>query len=162
VARFLLIGSATGWLPFTEPAIFSTKSALQLACATSVRIEIYGKMKNASIYFVVGIVVATLSNNPATGQIGKDTSIWQWTVSSDHHNSIVQVIVDEGMGTGVIVLVDKQKPVADGFEGYCLTAYHVVSSDQQRRAIRVKYRNGRGANRCKVVYFDKENDLALL
>lgn len=95
-------------------------------------------------------------------QAGKETSLWNWSSASPHHEAIVQIESDGGFGTGVIVRVDTDKPVGGGFEGFCLTAWHVVSHDEGKREIRIKYRNGGAAKRCKVVAKDETNDLALL
>ena len=77
-------------------------------------------------------------------------------------NAIVQVELDGAIGTGVVICIDQNNPVGDGFAGFCLTAEHVVAADKGRRAIRVKYKNGRVSKRCKVISSDAENDVALL
>lgn len=98
----------------------------------------------------------------ASAQAGRDSSLWSFTASSQHHNAIVSVSLDDGNGTGTIIAVNREKPVSDGYEGYCLTAYHVVQSDDDRRAIKVRYRNGRSSSRCKVVQTDADLDIAIL
>jgi len=98
----------------------------------------------------------------ASAQTGKDTMLWEWTQRGEHHNAIVRVLSGIGSGTGVVVKVDRDKPVSNGFEGWCLTAWHVVSDDNEEGKIKVEYQNGKRARRCKVLRHDELNDLALL
>ena len=112
-------------------------------------------------FFLLAALLLALGSE-ARGQVGVNSSLWNFTVRSQHHGAIVQVDSSGGMGTGVIIRVDMDKPVKDGFQGYCLTAYHVVENDKNRRQIRVTYQNGRRARNCLVVASDKENDVALL
>lgn len=97
-----------------------------------------------------------------SAQVGRDTDLWKWSSAAAHHDSIVQVELNGATGTGVVVGIDQNKPIADGFEGWCLTAWHVVADDKDRRDIRVFYRNGRSTSNCKVLAFDEENDVALV
>ena len=108
------------------------------------------------------LLIGHIDCGQLAAQVGKETSLWNWSVASSHHESIVQIESDGGFGTGVIVRVDKDKPVGDGYEGFCLTAWHVVDGDDDRREIRIEYRNGIGAKKCKVVAKDEANDIALL
>ncbi|NND98265.1 MAG: trypsin-like peptidase domain-containing protein [Pirellulaceae bacterium] len=98
----------------------------------------------------------------AVAQVGLGSTLWAWTDSAAHHEAVVNVSLDGGSGTGIIVAVDRDKPVSDGYEGYCLTANHVVESDNDRRAIKLRYRNGRTVSHCKVVKSDPQSDIALL
>lgn len=98
----------------------------------------------------------------ACAQVGKDSKLWQWTDPAEHHKAVVEVTLEGGIGTGVIIHVDRDKPVGKGYQGYCLTAYHVVEEDRAKREIRIKYRDGQVSSRCKVVAFDKELDAAIL
>lgn len=107
------------------------------------------------------ILVAFLAG-PLSAQIGKETNLWQWTAGAKHHNAIVQVNCGGGLGTGVVIGVNKEKPVKDGFEGYCLTAYHVVKEDKGKHEIGVIYRNGRKAKGCSIVQYDEHADVAVL
>jgi serine protease Do len=98
----------------------------------------------------------------AWGQVGKDTQLWQWTAGSDHHSAIVQIGCNGGIGTGVVIQANKDKPVRDGFEGYILTAYHVVKEDKGEHKISIQYRNGRKSKGCSIVQFDEQSDVAVL
>ena len=100
--------------------------------------------------------------NIANAQTGKDSVLWEWTQRGTHHNAIVRVLSAGGSGTGVIVKVDRDKPVSNGFQGWCLTAWHVVSDDAKQGKIKVEYQNGKRARHCKVLRHDELNDLALL
>lgn len=108
------------------------------------------------------LILILLPFSAAVGQIGHETNLWSWTVAAEHHHAIVKVSLAGAEGTGTIIQVDREKPLHDGYEGYCLTAYHVVEKDNGRRKIEVRYRNGRGSQRCKVVSFDAELDVAIL
>lgn len=108
------------------------------------------------------IVMGMVGPVPVAGQVGQNTNLWQWSTEASHHESIVQVELDGASGTGVIVRVDRDKPVSDGFQGWCLTAWHVISDDSESRRIRVRYRNGRSAKNCMVLATDEDNDVALL
>ena len=98
----------------------------------------------------------------AFAQVGKDSELWQWSEAAEHHKAVVEVKLEGGTGTGVIIHVNRDKPVGNGHQGYCLTAYHVVEEDKAKREIKVRYRDDRVASRCKVVAFDKELDVAIL
>ncbi len=117
---------------------------------------------NIARYTIVLAIVSVLPAPSASAQAGRDSSLWSFTASSQHHKAIVSVSLDDGNGTGTIIAVNREKPVSDGYEGYCLTAYHVVQSDDDRRAIKVRYRNGRSSSRCKIVQTDADLDIAIL
>ena len=118
---------------------------------------------NNSLLVFAGYLISLIAGaNIALGQVGIDTTLWEFIPGAEHHVAVVQVNSGNGIGTGVIIRVDMDKPVADGFEGYCLTAYHVVANDNNQRQIRIKYQNGRGAKECKVVAFDEKNDIAIV
>ncbi len=96
-------------------------------------------------------------------QVGKDSGLWEWTPKDAAHlQPIVEISSNGGTGTGVIVSVDTTKPIKDGFEGYCLTANHVVQDDNGKGDIKVRFRNGRKSKGCRVVQSDKEKDIALI
>ena len=117
------------------------------------------------ICFVFSLLIVWMGMPGASdslAQVGLDSPLWQFTEDSEHHRSIVQVSSQGGVGTGVIVLVDKEKPVEDGYQGYCLTAYHVVENDQGRRDVSVTYQSGRRSSNCMVVASDEKNDVALV
>jgi S1-C subfamily serine protease len=78
--------------------------------------------------------------------------------------SLVKVKTPKGSGTGSVVRVLKNKPVADGYEGYVLTAYHVVNESAQSgaRDIQIVFPNGRVAKDCKVVASDIKHDISLI
>ncbi len=94
-------------------------------------------------------------------QVGKELDLWKWTESAPHHQAIVQVNAGNGCGTGIVIRVERDKPIKDGYEGYCLTAYHVVQGIKDN-SIKVKFRNGRTSKGCQVVLKDKERDVALV
>jgi hypothetical protein len=125
-------------------------------------------MKKISVRFLLlGLIWAAQApaqiNIRHTHLVGGDTSVWTFTSRTDHHKAVVRVSVGNASGTGTIVRVNQDKPKGNGFEGYCLTAYHVVRDrppgDSQ---IKVHYRDGRISKGCQVVAFDAEYDAALL
>ena len=105
-------------------------------------------------------VVCTISTD-AFAQVGKDTDLWDWTQDALHHQAIVRVEAGEGSGTGIIIKVDKSKEIRDGYEGYCLTAWHVVQ-DIHDNSIKVHYRSGRRSKGCRIIEQDPERDIALI
>jgi len=111
---------------------------------------------------IIAFAFLLFSVNIACGQVGRESGLWTWTDSADHHKSIVQVSTVEGTGTGIIISVDQAKKIKDGYEGYCLTAWHVVKENLDDDNIRILYRNGRKAKKCKVVVYDKDRDIAVL
>lgn len=111
---------------------------------------------------IVACLAVVAQVGPANAQTGKDTMLWEWTQRGKHHDAIVSIISGDGSGTGVIVKVDRDKPVSNGFEGWCLTAWHVVSNDNDQGNIKVEYQNGKRARRCKVLRHDEQHDLALV
>lgn len=86
------------------------------------------------------------------------------TALADDKSPLVKIITPQGTGTGSVVSILENKPVADGFEGYILTAYHVIapSAANSKRDISIAYENGRIAEKCQVVAFNKEADIALI
>jgi len=117
-------------------------------------------MKQATLTFVFTIAISITSYSFA--QVGRDSGLWEWTKVAPHHEAIVQITSGGGTGTGVVISVNKNKPIKDGYEGYCLTAWHVVQDDNGAGKVRVKYRNGRKAKTCRVVQHDESKDVALL
>lgn len=115
---------------------------------------------NRRISFLLGSIFLVFTSN-AQAQVGKDSGLWNWTQQSKHHQAIVKVDAGDGSGTGVVIHVDKSKPIKDGFEGYCLTAWHVVK-DIHDSSIKINYRNQRRSKGCRVVDFDRERDIALI
>ncbi len=107
------------------------------------------------------ICLFTVLVSQASAQVGKESGLWDWTQTATHHQSIVQVTASGGTGTGVVVHVNKDKPIKDGYEGYCLTAWHVVA-EVNDNSIKVVYRNGRRAKGCRVLKTDEETDVALI
>ena len=97
----------------------------------------------------------------ANAQVGRDTDLWSWTKCATHHQAIVQVNAGDGAGTGIVIHIDKSKPIKDGYEGYCLTASHVVQ-DVYDNTIKINFRNGRRAKGCRVFQRDDERDIALI
>ena len=110
----------------------------------------------------LSIALAFLLVSPAFAQVGKGSGLWKWTEVAPNHESIVQITSGGGTGTGVVISVNKDKPIKDGYEGYCLTAYHVVQDDNGKGQVKVKYRNGRKSKSCRVVQHDESKDIALV
>ena len=94
--------------------------------------------------------------------VGADSGLWKWTPMTHCHNSIVEVTTSGGSGTGVLIKVDKDRQVKDGFEGLVLTAWHVIQDDIADGKIKVTYKNKRRARGCRVVEFDEATDVAVL
>ncbi len=94
--------------------------------------------------------------------VGTGSGLWKWTPVADYHQAVVEVTTSGGAGTGVLISVDRAKPVKDGFEGYVVTAWHVIQDDIEDGVIKVTYKNGRRAKGCKVVDHDEDKDVALL
>lgn len=94
-------------------------------------------------------------------QVGKETDLWNWTKDATHHQAIVQVDAGDGTGTGIVIHVDRSKKIKDGYEGYCLTAWHVVQNINSN-SIKINFRNGRRAKGCQVKEKDVERDIAVI
>lgn len=107
-------------------------------------------------------VLAVFLHNQAWAQVGDATGLWKWTERKPHHDAIVEVITSGGNGTGVVISISNDKPVKNGFEGYVLTAWHVIQDDLNSGKIKVGYRNGERSKGCTVVDFNQEMDVALL
>jgi serine protease Do len=101
------------------------------------------------------------SEKPAE-PVGRDSGLWKWTPVAKYHQSIVEVSAGGGSGSGVLISVNKNKPVLDGFEGVVLTAWHVVQDDIVDGSIKVTYRNNQRAKGCQVLQHDEEKDVAIL
>ena len=111
---------------------------------------------------LLSLLLAVCAPAVSRGQVGKDTTLWNWTVPAPHHKPIVKVALDGAEGTGTIIHVDRSQ-VKDGwFGGYCLTAHHVVAGDKGRRAITVTYRDGIVSRKCWVLEFDERLDVAIV
>ncbi|MDH3717414.1 MAG: serine protease [Planctomycetota bacterium] len=119
-------------------------------------------MRGTAIIIVLSLLGPCCAPSLLSGQVGQETALWHWTVAADHHEAVVKVSLDTGSGTGIIIHVDRDRPISKGFEGYCLTAYHVVQPDKGRRSIDVEYRNGRVSQKCKLLTFDKALDIAVI
>ncbi len=119
-------------------------------------------MKQGLYKSVLVVFFALIACPVASAQVGIDTDIWTWTESADHHQSIVEIQSGVGTGTGVIISVDTDKAIKDGFEGYCLTAWHVVQEDNNEGKIRVRFANGRKSKGCRVAQYDEARDVALI
>lgn len=94
--------------------------------------------------------------------VGKGSGLWKWTPVADYHQSVVEVTTSGGSGTGVLISVNKDKPIKDGFEGYVVTAWHVIQDDLHQGEIKVTFKNKRRARGCQVVEHDEEKDVAIL
>ncbi len=118
-----------------------------------------------TLRFLSTLAIATListASSDALAQVGRGSGLWKWTPLADHHSAIVEISSGGGSGTGVLISIDEDKPVKDGFEGYCLTAWHVIQDDVESDKIKVRFRNGRGAKGCRVVQSNEEKDIALV
>lgn len=105
---------------------------------------------------LLSILILLLSSTFCFGQ--ESESLWNWTDRQPHHQSVVKILPsDGGMGTGVIIHIGPESE--GGYEGVCLTAYHVVEA---RGDIKVGYANGKRAKKCKVLAVDETNDTATL
>jgi serine protease Do len=114
------------------------------------------------IAFLISVVVSVVVAAPTVAQVGQKSGLWKWTKKLPHHQSIVEVSTSGGTGTGVVIAVNKDRPVKDGFEGHVLTAWHVIQDDIKKSKIKVSYRNGRRSKNCKVLEYDESKDVALV
>lgn len=112
--------------------------------------------------FAFAVFCVCLPATQADAQVGKNSGLWKWTPISEHHHSIVEIHSAGGVGTGVVVEIDQTKELKGGHEGYVLTAYHVVQDDNGEGVIKVKFRNGKRAKKCRIVHADEQKDVALL
>lgn len=119
-------------------------------------------MRGLTPLLAIGLGLILFPLSAAQAQVGKQSTLWTWTSGAPHHDAIVQVSLKGAIGTGIVIDVAKDKPVGEGFEGLCATAYHVVEPDEGKREIEVLYRNGKVAERALLLDFDKQRDLALL
>ncbi len=108
------------------------------------------------------LALSLLVSGAIQAQVGEDSGLWKWTKKLPHHDSIVEVSSRGGSGTGVVISVNQSKPIKEGFEGYVLTAWHVVQDDIEDSKIKVSYRNGSRSKGCKVIQYNEEKDVALL
>lgn len=90
------------------------------------------------------------------------STLWRWTKSKKHHQSVVKVVVGESIGTGVLLYVDRNTSEGEGHLGYCATAQHVIDQAEKQSDIRVEYQNGTKAVDCQVVMQNAEMDVAML
>ncbi|MCH2183332.1 MAG: serine protease [Mariniblastus sp.] len=118
-------------------------------------------MTRVTAFLFAAIMLVTTSVH-LEAQVGRESGLWNWTDKAPHHQSIVQVTAGEGTGTGVIIGVDRSKEVKDGYEGYCLTAWHVVQHHLNSNEISITYGNGRRAKKCKILESDQARDIAII
>lgn len=114
------------------------------------------------ITFYLSIPLVFFFSSICLAQVGQDSGLWKWTKKLPHHEAIVEVSTSGGAGTGVVFKIDPEKKVRDGFEGYVLTAWHVIQDDIEDGKIKVSYRNGRRSKGCKVMQYDESKDVAVL
>lgn len=119
-------------------------------------------MMTRVIAFLFATILLVTGSVNVAAQVGRESGLWNWTDKADHHQPIVQVTAGEGTGTGVIIGVDASKPVKDGYEGYCLTAWHVVQHHLNSSEISITYGNGRRAKKCKIIESDQARDIAII
>lgn len=113
------------------------------------------------VTFTFGFLLSILTS-VSVAQVGDGSGLWEWTPLATHHEAIVEISAGGGSGTGVLISVDKSKPVKSGYEGYCLTAWHVVQDDLESDTVRVRFRNGKGAKGCRVIECDEDKDVAIV
>ena len=103
-------------------------------------------------------LIILLAANISFGQ--QPFIMWNFEARHQVLDSIVKVFNDNGgQGTGIIINVDTNKEVGNGYEGYCLTAFHVVENSTE---VSIEYNNGKRAKQCTLKFFDKENDVAIV
>ena len=110
----------------------------------------------------LALVTVSIVSSSAQAQVGRDSGLWEWTPLADHHQAIVEISSAGGIGTGVVIEIDKDKRIKNGHEGYVLTAWHVVQDDNGEGQIKVSYKNGVRAKKCRIVQADEHKDIALL
>lgn len=114
------------------------------------------------VTFALASICMCVFSSSSVAQVGKNSGLWKWTPIAEHHHSIVEIHSAGGVGTGVVIEIDESKPLKGGAEGYVLTAFHVVQDDKGEGMIKVKYRNGKRAKKCRIVHADEHKDVALL
>jgi serine protease Do len=112
--------------------------------------------------FYIGCVISAIFSGIAIAQVGDETGLWCWTDRKAHHETIVEVLTPSGNGAGVVISINIDKPFKSGFEGYILTAWHVIQNDIKNGNIKVGFRNGLRSKGCKVIDYDEEKDVALV
>ena len=71
-----------------------------------------------TLRFLSTLAIATListASSDALAQVGRGSGLWKWTPLADHHSAIVEISSGGGSGTGVLISIDEDKPVKDGF-----------------------------------------------
>ena len=118
---------------------------------------------------ILAILLLLVFSNISFAQVGKETDLWSWSPEGEHHASLVQISYKDSLGCGVVFRIDKTTPNGSGFNGWVLTAAHVVSdlgaSGGLTRAsggVGIQFQNKRKAKDCKIVAFDSEHDIAIL
>lgn len=119
-------------------------------------------LRSHHLFFALAFFCGCMATSQADAQVGKESGLWKWTPIAEHHHSIVEINSAGGVGTGVVVEIDESKPLKGGHEGYILTAFHVVQDDKGEGVIKVRYRNGKKAKKCRIVHADEHKDVALL
>lgn len=106
--------------------------------------------------------ILSILSQLVSAQVGNETGLWKWTEKLPHHESVVEVLTSSGNGAGVVISIAHDKPFKGGYEGYILTAWHVIQNDISSGKVRVGYRNGLRSKGCKVIDHDEEKDVALV
>jgi len=81
------------------------------------------------------------------------------TTSILESTDTLEVITNNGRGTGSLVALSAIVQDNGGSLGYVATAYHVVEG---AGSVSVRWPNGRSAKDCNVVVFDSDNDIAIV
>ncbi len=94
--------------------------------------------------------------------VGTGTGLWDWSDSSPHHDSIVEISSEAGAGTGVLISTDRTRLFKKGHIGHVLTAWHVIKNDIVNGKLKVRYRNRTETRDCTVIRHSEEKDIAIV
>jgi S1-C subfamily serine protease len=106
---------------------------------------------------------------PRAQEVDSGREVWNFVEREPHVGAVTKLYAGAGQGTGVLIGINRNKPLAGGFEGYILTAAHVVlklsESNEVRspeEVIKVEYICGKKSKACSVLHYDAKNDLAIV
>lgn len=98
-------------------------------------------MRTPAISIILALFLACSMHCNARGQVGRDTKLWAWTAPAKHHQAIVKISIGDASATGILIDVLRDRPLGKGYEGLCLTAYHVVEKKKAAGGDIVKRKN---------------------
>ncbi len=103
-----------------------------------------------------------------------DNEVWEWVNDNSHHKSMVhievavpqvvemfgskQIIESKGFGSGVVIAVDKSRPINGGYVGLIATARHVVIDCAKNNKIKIEFDGLQVSGGCKVIAWSNERD----